>query len=479
MSSSPIDNNDNKEKSIKTTKPIELRRKTRYEGIVDSVEFGGKGVVNFEGRRIMLDHVIPGQKVSFCICKIRKGKCPGGSVEVIEKSPFEDVEDICKHNKECGGCLYQSMGYQHQLEMKKTQVLQMINKEIKDYQFDGIKASPINIGYRNRMDYTFGDGYIGGPLECGLHKMYHFNDVVTTIDCRIVDKDFNELLLFTRDYFRIKNIPHYNKIKHTGYLRNLLIRKAKKTNEIMYCLITSSQLNVDLNELKNKLLELPLMGKLVSIIHCIFDDITDIVGYDKMNVLYGNDYITEELLGLHFKITPMSFFQTNSLGAEVLYQTVRDYITTIRCDIIFDLYCGTGTITQLLSPICKKIIGVELNQDAIRAAKLNAELNKLTNCEFRAADVNIELDQLQENRPELIVLDPPRTGIHPTALSKIIKYGAQTIVYVSCMPTTLIRDLIVLEQNGYKVKNITLVDMFPNTPHVETVCLLKKINSPN
>lgn len=469
--------NENQNIKPKKEKVEDLRKKHPYEGIVEKVSFGGKGIVRLRERRVEMSNVIEGQKVKFQVYKFKKGKSEGGLIEILEKSPIEDVEDICKHNTKCGGCLYQTVGYSHQIQMKEKQVIELFEKNhIEGYEYKGIKQSPQVYGYRNRMDFTFGDEYKGGPLECGLHKMFHFNDVVTVEECKLVENDFTKLLLTTRDYFREKGIKHFHKMNHEGFLRYLLIRKGKKTGEIMYCIITTSKLLFDFTELKEMLLKMELDGKLVSILHGIYDNPSDVVTAEKMEILYGQDYITEELLGLKFKITPFSFFQTNSLGAEVLYQTVRDYISEMKCETVFDLYSGTGTITQLIAPICKKIIGVELNEEAVKAARINAELNKLTNCEFRANDVGKELDYMIDNKPELIILDPPRTGLLPQALNKIVNFGAEKIVYVSCMPKTLVRDLQIMNEKGYKLTKVTLVDMFPHTAHIETVCLLEKKN---
>ena len=347
-------------------KKEDLRKKHPYQGVVEKVEFGGKGIVHLQDHRVTVDNVIEGQKIEFQIYKFRKGKCPGGLLKVLEKSPLEDVEDICIHNNDCGGCLYQSMGYHHQIEMKEKQMKELFEKNhIDGFEYKGIKQSPLSNGYRNRMDFTFGDGYKGGPLECGLHKMYHFNDVVTVGECRIVDSDFTKILVFTRDYFREKGLKHFHKMNHGGFLRYLLVRKGKKTGEIMVCVITTSQQEFDFTEWKESLLKLETEGKFVSILHGIYDNPSDVVTAEKIEILHGQDYITEELLGLKFKITPFSFFQTNSLGAEVLYQTVREYIDEMKCDTVFDLYSGTGTITQLVSSVCKKIIGVEINEEAM------------------------------------------------------------------------------------------------------------------
>jgi 23S rRNA (uracil-5-)-methyltransferase RumA len=198
-----------------------------------------------------------------------------------------------------------------------------------------------------------------------------------------------------------------------------------------------------------------------------------VVKNDGTEVLYGRDYIEEELLGLRFRISPFSFFQTNSLGAEVLYSKARDYMGTTKDKTVFDLYSGTGTIAQILAPVAKKVVGVEIVAEAVEAARQNAQLNGLDNCEFIADDVLKALDNITET-PDLIMLDPPRDGIHPKALEKIIDYGVENIVYISCKPTSLARDLETLQARGYQVKRACCVDMFPNTVHVETVALLSK-----
>ena len=195
---------------------------------------------------------------------------------------------------------------------------------------------------------------------------------------------------------------------------------------------------------------------------------------DETRVLYGEDVIYEELLGLRFKISTFSFFQTNSLGAEVLYSKAREYVGSTNDKMIFDLYSGTGTIAQILAPVAKKVVGVEIVAEAVEAAKENAELNGLNNCEFIAGDVLKVIDDIKD-KPDLIVLDPPRDGIHPKALQKIIDFGVDRIVYISCKPTSLARDLVILQEHGYKVEKACAVDMFPQTVHVETVVLLSQL----
>ena len=216
-----------------------------------------------------------------------------------------------------------------------------------------------------------------------------------------------------------------------------------------------------------------LAGRFAVILNTLHDSLADVVQSDRTDVLYGQDYFYEELLGLRFRISPFSFFQTNSLGAEVLYDTARSYVGETKDKVVFDLYSGTGTIAQILAPVAKKVVGVEIVEEAVEAARMNAKLNGLENCEFLAGDVLKVIDEIQD-KPDLIVVDPPRDGIHPKALNKIIEFGVERMVYISCKPTSLARDLVVLQERGYRVEKGGAVDMFPGTGNVETVCLLSR-----
>ena len=379
--------------------------------------------------------------------------------------------------------------------MKAEQVKKLIDDVIapisEGYEFLGIKASPMQKAYRNKMEYSFGDAYKDGPLALGMHKRGSFYDIVTVPACQIVDDDFRMVLTTTLEFFAKANCTFYHKLRHEGYLRHLLVRKAVKTGEILVDLVTTTQTesfggkNAEeamLNDWKEALLGKTYTGKMTGILHTRNDSLADVVANDGTDVLWGQDYFFEELLGLRFKITPFSFFQTNSLGAEVLYETARSFIGDALTEsedagkVVFDLYSGTGTIAQMLSPVAKKVIGVEIIEEAVEAAKINAELNGLHNCEFIAGDVLKVIDSIEE-KPEYIVLDPPRDGIHPKALDKIINYGVSQMVYISCKPTSLARDLEVLQARGYKVEKVCCVDMFPNTVHVETICLLDRLDN--
>ncbi len=472
-----------------------------YEGSVVRVDFPNKGIVCVGEETAVVKNSLPGQKVKFSVNKVRKGKAEGRLLEVTEKSPLETGR-TCSLFGLCGGCTYLSLPYEEQLKVKEEQVKRLLdsvlNKQEEAWAFEGIKGSPKAYEYRNKMEFSFGDEYKDGPLALGMHKRGSFYDIVTVADCEIVDADYRLILQIVRDYFAREKVSFFHRMSHEGYLRHLLVRKASRTGEILVALVTTSQdpwqgetavegsLDVDalITGFKDLLLSLEqdrkLAGKFAGILHITNDSIADVVQSDRTELLYGQEYFYEELLGLKFKISTFSFFQTNSYSAEVLYQTARDYVGDLGGSdkTVFDLYSGTGTIAQLMAPAAGKVIGVEIVEEAVEAAKKNAAANGLDNCEFIAGDVLKVLDEVEE-KPDMIILDPPRDGIHPKALPKIIAYGVDHIVYISCKPTSLVRDLEVFLENSYRVDKAVAVDQFPWTANVETVVLLshKKADS--
>ena len=323
------------------------------------------------------------------------------------------------------------------------------------------------------MEYTFGDEEKGGELTLGMHMKGKSFGIVNVDKCVLVDEDFRTVLKTTVDYFRKTGLPYYRVMKREGYLRHLVIRKATNTGELMVNLVTTTQVDFDLTEYTELLKSQNYKGELVSVLHTENNSLSDAVIPEKVNVLFGRDYIVEALLGLKFKISPFSFFQTNSKGAESLYSLVRDFMGDGENKVVFDLYCGTGTIGQIAAPNAKKVVGLELIEEAVEAARENAKLNGLNNCTFIAGDVAKVVKNL-EAKPDLIVVDPPRPGVHKDAIRDISGFGANEIVYISCNPRTLVLDLKGFEAYGYKVEKVKLMDMFPNTPHCETVVKLKK-----
>ncbi|MBS7181871.1 MAG: 23S rRNA (uracil(1939)-C(5))-methyltransferase RlmD [Eubacterium sp.] len=456
-----------------------MKKGMEYTGKVVDLSFPNKGKIDCGEEGIaIVKGTIPGQTVKFVVSKKRTGKAIGRLKEVVEKSELENVEPKCPHFGMCGGCSYQTMDYDNQLSLKEKTVKDILDNAVKqDYKFEGIIGSPVNWEYRNKMEFSFGDEVKDGPLTLGMHKKNSFHDIVTVNQCQIIHSDYRKVLDCVLDFCKRKQLPFYKKMKHIGYLRHLLVRRTSITNQMLVAVVTTSEKQwedqANWQELVEELKGLDLDAKLCGVIHIINDGLADVVQSDETRILYGDEYIYEELLGLRFKISVFSFFQTNSLGAEVLYSKAREYIGDTKDMTVFDLYSGTGTIAQIIAPVAKKVVGVEIVGEAVEAAKVNAGLNGLDNCEFIAGDVLKVIDEIQD-KPDMIILDPPRDGINPKALQKIIDFGVNNLVYISCKPTSLARDLEMLQQQGYKVEKACAVDMFPNTVHVETVCLLSR-----
>lgn len=500
-----------------------MKKGNEYNGVVERVEFGDRGIVvcqepggENDGKLAVVKNCIEGQKVVFRVRKKRSGKAEGDLVKVVEKSPLESATPACPHFGLCGSCRYQELSYDAQLAMKERQIKDILDIAVKPfdyaYEWQGIVPSPLSYEYRNKMEFSFGNAVKDGPLTLGLHKKGSFYDIMEVPECCIVDADFRAVLTETLAVCREYGLSFYHKMTHIGYLRHLLVRKAAHTGEVLVDLVTSSQAPEKeaefLKEFTERIVSVVnrvnvtesaetesvvgrekncaaaivtevdttdkiMKGTIVSVLHTVNDSLSDTIQNDRTDILYGRDCIEEVLLGLHFNISAFSFFQTNSKGAECLYEKAREFVGETKDKVIYDLYSGTGTIAQLLAPVAKKVIGVEIIEEAVEAAKENAKKNGLANCDFLAGDVLKMLDEITE-KPDFIVLDPPRDGIHPKALRKIIDYGVDKLLYISCKPTSLARDLAVLQEEGYRVEKAAAVDMFAQTYHCETVCLLSR-----
>ncbi len=460
-----------------------MKKNEVYEGTVQSIKFPNKGIVCTPEGNVTVKGTLPGQTVSFILTKKKNDRMEGRLLEVIKRSPVE-TDPPCPHFGVCGGCSYQNLPYEEQLKLKSGQVKKLLDSAVSyDYDYEGIIGSPENTDYRNKMEFSFGNAVIDGPLELGMHKAGHFNDVVTVDKCCIGDADYRLIIKETHSFFKSRNIPFYRKHTETGYLRHLLIRKGKKTGEILLLIETSTQIDFRMEDYSDMLLSLEnretggLTGRFAGILHLKNDNTGDVVNGENIDILYGKDHFYDEVLGLKFKITPFSFFQTNTLGAEVLYEKAREYALSVIPDgekpVIFDLYSGTGTIGQIMSEAASRVTGVEIVSEAVDAAKENAGINGLKNVEFIAGDVLKTLDSI-DVKPDLIILDPPRDGCAPKALAKILDYGVENIIYISCKITSLVRDLGPIQENGYRLVKACAVDMFPNTSGVESVILLSR-----
>ena len=450
-----------------------MKRGSQVTIKIEKTEFPSVGISEFEGKKLYIKGAFPGQTVKGTVKKKRDTYADVKLVEVLEKAPYE-IEAPCPHFGVCGGCSSQNLTYEKQLELLSDEVCELFeDKDIPMGMYLGVKGSENTWEYRNKMEFTFGDLEKGGELTLGMHMKGKSFGVLTVDNCMIVDEDFRKVLTVTVEYFRKQNLPYYRVMKREGYLRHLVVRKASNTGELMVNLVTTTQIDFDLSGYTELLKSQTYKGKLVSVLHTENDSFSDAVVPEKVNILYGRDYIIEELLDLKFKISPFSFFQTNSRGAESLYSIVRDFMGNGDNKVVFDLYCGTGTIGQIAAPNAKKVIGLELIEEAVEAAKENAKLNGLDNCEFIAGDVAETIKQVKV-KPDIIILDPPRSGVSPKALDYVIKFNAKEIIYVSCNPKTMVDNLETLLVAGYKVEKSKVKDMFPNTPHAETVVKLTK-----
>ena len=533
-----------------------LKRKDIAEGVIEKVDYPNRGrIYTEEGQKVTVKNTIPGQKIRFRVFKKHKDRVEGNLLELLEKSPLESREKVCEIFPDCGGCLCQTMPYEKQLAMKSDMVNRLLEEVLDGAAYDGILGSPDEFEYRNKMEFSFGDEVLDGPLTLGLHKRATTYTVLDADSCRLVHEDIRKIVRATLDYCKENNLPKYNKRIHQGFLRFLLVRRSQTTGELLVYLITSSQMQHDFSTWADRLRKLEISGTFAGIFHAEDDKMADAVNVDVLHMLYGKDYFYEELLGLKFKVTAFSFFQTNTQGAEVLYDAVRRYVTgkipeggrfaheadtvskvgfeqeddtvsnvefahkidsvreiwtaknqlngagtdteisvnslsageetdgttqapqrdaeAVHAPILYDLYSGTGTIGQMLSPVAGHVYGVELIPEAVKAAEENAALNDITNCTFIVGDVLEKLQEIEE-RPDYIILDPPREGVNPRALSQIIEYGVGEMVYISCKASSFKKDMAMLREHGWRVKRWCLVDMFPQTMHVETVVLLSK-----
>ena len=445
---------------------------------IEDVLFPNKAFGYVEGERVIVKNGVPGQTVTAQVIKKRASGIEARQQEVLAKSELERESGYCSHYELCGGCTYQTLRHEEELKLKERQVKRLLEQEgIVVGSWEGIQGAPSETGYRNKCEFSFGDEEKDGDLALGMRKRMSHYEVVSLRDCNIIDADYLKIIEGTRAFFQERSVPFYHKARHDGSLRHLVVRKGYATGEILINLVTSSEVPFSTEAFKEMILGLSLEGEICGVLHSINDSIADVVQSDEMTLLYGRDYFYEKLFDLSFKVSVYSFFQTNTKGAEQLYSIVREFAGDVADKLVFDLYCGTGTIGQLMAQVgSKEVIGIELIEEAVEAANENAVGNGLTNCTFIAGDVLKKVDELTQ-KPDLIIVDPPRDGIHPKAIGKIIDFGATEIVYVSCKPSSLARDLAIFQQEGYEVKRVKLMDMFPRTVHVETCVLLSHKNS--
>ncbi len=448
-----------------------MKKGELLELTIDYNKYPNVGVGSIDGKRIYVKNAIEGQRISARYQKSKGGRYEAKLLEVLERSPIEK-DSFCEHFNECGGCMLQTFDYDGQKNLKLKMVQNLFEEAGFDVPLTEVISSPEAFEYRNKMEFSFGDAYKGGPLTLGMHKKGRHNDVVTVDHCHLADEDYRTILRGLLDYFVKIDAPKYNKHIHEGFLKHLVVRKGKTTGEILVALSASTQVPFDGKAFVDVLKNMSLKGTLESILYVKNDGLGDVVS-GEIEVLYGRDYILDSVMGLNFKINLYSFFQTNTLGANLLYETAIQMIPDLEGKVCFDLFSGTGTIGQIMAQKAKKVIGIEIVKDAVEAARENAALNGIDNCTFLCGDVFEVLTGIND-KPDVIVVDPPRNGIGEKTVVKVASYDIPEIVYVSCNPKTLMEDLAVFNKQGYEVTKMVLVDMFPWTGHVECVVRIEK-----
>ncbi len=465
------------------------KKKPEIKGIqISSYAAEGKSIATLEdGKVLFVENAIPGDVVDVRVTKNKKSWAEGKVTKLITPSPTR-IEPFCEHFGVCGGCKWQMVPYEQQIAYKQQQVQDQLTRigHIELPEMQPISGSPKQQYYRNKLEFTFsmlryrtheeitaaGEAVIPQEPALGFHAPGLFDKVVEINQCYLQTEPTNKLLQVLRDYSKLHNLPYYNYREHTGWLRNVVLRVAR-TGEILVNLVIQHEDKPNRVALLEHLLkEIP---EITTLHYTINGKVNDSIHDLEVHTYYGKGYIEETLEDFKFKISPKSFFQTNTYQAENLYRFTRDFAGLTGNETLYDLYCGTGSIGIFCSKGAKKVVGIEVVADAIEDAKLNAAANGLDHCLFYAGDVaDICTDEFFENhgRPDVIITDPPRAGMHEKLIQQLLRIKAPKVVYVSCNPATQARDLQLLDA-AYKVTRLQPVDMFPHTHHIENVALLE------
>lgn len=462
---------------------MQLRKGQIVEFDVEKIAFGGAGIGKYEGRVIFVHGTMPGDRVKAAFTKIKDDFAEADLVELVKSAP-ERIEPKCKFFNICGGCQFQFMPYEQQLALKKQQVIDSFERigKIKNPLVVEIIGCKEQYYYRNKMEFSFGlDAEMKFAL--GMHLPGRRYDILDLTECHLESQLSIEIVNLTRDFIKKTDWPTFKYSLGQGFLRSLYVREGKRTNEVMVNLVTSDDVPKDFEEKiqtwVGEIVKLKEGEKSVTSIY--WSQIISRRGVPrkiKETLLHGKRALTEKLIlqngdELSFDILPQAFFQVNTFQAEILYSQVIEYALRKSHTTVFDLFCGTGTIGLFLAKHVEQVFGIELNIDAVVTARENASHNKIFNIDFLTGDVGKILHQIKD-RPSLIVIDPPRAGLTKEMIAKMNDFDAKTVIYVSCNPATLARDCSILGEYGYKVAEVTPVDMFPNSYHIECVCLLER-----
>ena len=451
---------------------MEINIKKNEEYIVDIIDngFSGEGIAKIDGFTVFVPNVLKGEKVKIKILKVLSSHAFGKSLEILEKDSSRKEVD-CETFYKCGGCTLRYAEYGKTLDIKKEAVLSTFRKNYgKDIVLDEVIGMENPYNYRNKLQYPIGIDKDGKTVMGVFKERTH--EIIETSCCLIQNKESEEVALFIYDFVKKNNIKVYNEKTLKGSLRHIIIRIGIKTDEIMVTLVTNDRKIEKEEELVKEIIE--KFPKVKVIAKNINSKNTNVILGRDTEILYGDGYIYDYIGDYKFKISPMSFYQVNPVQTEKLYSKAVEYADLKGTETVYDLYCGIGTIGIFASKNVKKLYGIETISQAIDDAKFNAKLNDIKNAEFFVGDVENVLPEFikeTEELPDVVFVDPPRKGCDKTALETLLKIEPKKIVYVSCNPATLARDVKILEEK-YKLEKVSLVDMFPFTHHVESVALL-------
>jgi len=452
---------------VKRGEEVELR--------IDSLAYGGNGVGRVDGFVVFVRGGLPGDRVRARVTKTKRGFAEAIAESVLDPSS-ERVEAPCRHFGVCGGCRFQDLAYESQLAAKERQVHDALVRigRIPEPPLETIVPAEAVYGYRNKLEYSFSAGEDG--LELGFHRAGRWDEVVDIEECLLTTDLGNAIRLAVRAWAREEKLEPYDQSTGSGYLRHLVVREGRNTGQALVLLVTAPGERFETGYLVDVLRRFP---EVRSVHWAINDTPAERTNLPSL-LLWGEEAIEEQILGLRFRLRPGAFLQTNTAMAERLYSLAREYAALTGTENVLDLYCGTGTIALALAHDAAAMWGLEISEEAVACAIENAELNGIENARFFAGNVGQTLDELVERsgKPDVVVVDPPRAGLAGKALRRTGALGAERIVYISCNPTTLASDVQVLrDEFGYELVRCRPVDMFPHTPHVESVSLLTRADA--
>jgi 23S rRNA (uracil1939-C5)-methyltransferase len=439
---------------------------------IDSLAYGGNGVARHDGFVVFVRGGLPGDRVQARVTKVKRGFAEGAATAVLEPGPNR-ISPPCRHFGTCGGCRFQDLAYDAQIEAKERQVLDALQRigRFREPPIDPIVPAASIYAYRNKLEYSFTAGEEG--VELGFHRAGRWDEVVGIDECLLTTELGNAIRVAVRDWAREERLDAYDQASGEGYLRHLVVREGRNTDQALVLLVTAPGEQFETGYLVDVLRRFPEVRS----IHWGVNDAPAERTNLPTTLLWGDEAIEEEMLGLRFRVRPTAFLQTNTEMAERLYSLAQELAALSGRERVFDLYCGTGTIALALASAAKRVWGVEISDAAVACAVENAELNGIENARFMAGNVGQSLEGLaaEVGVPDVVVVDPPRAGLAGKSLRRTGGLGAARIVYVSCNPTTLASDAAVLrDEFGYELTRCCPVDMFPHTPHVESVSLLTK-----